>query len=76
VKAEQLNEYHVRFKNSLRSADYSNAQLQLAQYGEQPISEETEITYSQFLRALGLLKLTTLPFVDFSDQSRTLPAEE
>lgn len=56
--------------------DYHNAQMQLSDFLDQPISKDTNIKYSQFLEALRRLQLTTLPSNDRSDLPRTIELEQ
>jgi hypothetical protein len=40
------------------------------------IGDDSSITYGQFAQALGLLQLTTFPYLDFTKESIDLPASE
>ena len=46
--------------------DFINAQMQLNNSREELIYEEEKLNYGQFIRTLGLLQLTTLPYLDIS----------
>ena len=48
----------------MRALEYDNAKLQLEGLENDKIDDQSDVTYSQFLEAIRLLQLTTLPYED------------
>jgi len=47
------------YNRALRSLDYQNMQKDLSGYSREMLAVESKLIYEQYIRAIGLLQLTT-----------------